>query len=235
MLKSLLLKFCSIILYSIMLNMERLETPKKPRLLCLHGGASNATVFKEELSIWPDYVLDKMDLVFIDGPFPAHVDGTIVDQRFEWYAKDDPTFGNFEEGIAYVEDCMVKLGPFDGVLGKSMGAIVAGLLPGLQEHGLYLTNVAKIEHVIVMSGAKLGTITFPGPKLAETAFSTPINIPSLHTFGENDFAKETASELVEAYVDPLVIYHNGGHEVPKLDEEGLKTMFEFLKKINAIA
>ncbi|MFS7954473.1 putative serine hydrolase FSH, alpha/Beta hydrolase [Helianthus anomalus] len=196
--------------------MESLETPKKPRILCLHGGVSNATLFKEELSIWPDYVLEKMDLVFINGPFPAYRDGIIVDEHFEWYAKDDETYGNFEEGIAYIEDCMVKLGPFDGVLGKSQGGIVTGLLPGLQEHSVYLTKVPKIEHVVIISGAKLGGRTFPGPKIAETAFSSPINIPSLHIFGENDFARETAPELAEAYVDPLVIYHHGGHEVPKL-------------------
>ncbi|KAJ0770654.1 putative serine hydrolase FSH, alpha/Beta hydrolase [Helianthus annuus] len=295
MLMSLLLKFCSVILYSISLNMESLETPKKPRILCLHGGVSNDTLFKEELSIWRDFVLEKMDLVFINGPFPAYSDGIIVDEHFEWYAKDDETYGNFEEGIAYIEDCMVKLGPFDGVLGKSQragisakkeapvnfltdplegrstlrpadilvfgweggkhacvdltgvsplvglrdhgfvtgqaitkaeaakvakhekacienqhvftpfafdtfgalapdavrflkrvqqGGIVTGVLPGLQEHSVYLTKVPKIEHVVNISGAKLGGSTFPGPKIVETAFSSPINIPSLHIFGK---------------------------------------------------
>ncbi|KAJ0549889.1 putative serine hydrolase FSH, alpha/Beta hydrolase [Helianthus annuus] len=295
MLMSLLLKFCSVILYSISLNMESLETPKKPRILCLHGGVSNDTLFKEELSIWPDFVLEKMDLVFINGPFLAYSDGIIVDEHFEWYAKDDETYGNFEEGIAYIEDCMVKLGPFDGVLGKSQragisaekeapvnfltdplegrstlrpadilvfgweggkhacvdltgvsplvglrdhgfvtgqattkaeaakvakhekacienqhvftpfafdtfgalapdavrflkrvqqGGIVTGVLPGLQEHSVYLTKVPKIEHVVIISGAKLGGSTFPGPKIVETAFSSPINIPSLHIFGK---------------------------------------------------
>ncbi|XP_076920855.1 uncharacterized protein LOC143582102 [Bidens hawaiensis] len=104
----------------------------------------------------------------------------------------------------------------------------------MQEHGACLTKVEKIEHVIIISGAKLGGIAFSAPKLAETAFSSPINIPSLHIFGETDIARPNAPELVEAYVDPLVIYHHGGHEVPKLDEDGLKIMFEFLKNINAI-
>ncbi|KAK9073615.1 hypothetical protein SSX86_007939 [Deinandra increscens subsp. villosa] len=209
--------------------MESPTTPKKPRILCLHGGGSNASELKEALKVWPDYVVEKMDPVFINAPFPTNDD----DEHFEWYARDE-TYENFNEGIAYIEERMVELGPFDGVLGKSQGGIVTGVLPGLQKQGLCLTKVGKIQHVIVISGAKLGGITFPGPKLAETAFSSPINIPSLHIFGEHDFAKETAPELVEAYVDPLVIYHHGGHEVPILDEEGLKIMFEFLKKINAI-
>ncbi|KAJ0728218.1 putative serine hydrolase FSH, alpha/Beta hydrolase [Helianthus annuus] len=203
---------------------------KKPRFLCLHGHGSNATLLKDHFKNWPDFVLEKMDFVFINAPFP------VDDGLFEWFTsnEDHTNFENFDEGIAYIEDRMVELGPFDGVLGFSQGAVVAGALPGMQAHGACLTKVEKIEHVIIISGAKLGGTKFPLPKLAETAFSTPINIPSLHIFGETDIAREDAPELVKAYVDPLVIFHHGGHEVPKLDEDGLKIMFEFLKKIKAI-
>ncbi|MFS7954482.1 putative serine hydrolase FSH, alpha/Beta hydrolase [Helianthus anomalus] len=103
----------------------------------------------------------------------------------------------------------------------------------MQAQGLCLTNVGKVEHVIIISGGKLGG-TFPSPKLAENAYSSPINIPSLHIYGETDAVRLSAPKLIEAYVDPLVIVHPGGHEVPKLDEDGLKIMFKFLKKINAI-
>ncbi|XP_076920856.1 uncharacterized protein LOC143582107 [Bidens hawaiensis] len=140
----------------------------------------------------------------------------------------------FDKSIAYIEDHMIELGPFDGVFGVSQGAIIGGALPGMQEHGACFTKVEKIKHVILISGGKLGSMSFPAPKITETAFSSPINIPSLHIFGENDFAKQTAVELMEAYVDPLVFYHHGGHGVQKLDEEGLKIMLEFLKEINVI-
>ncbi|KAI3775774.1 hypothetical protein L1987_45527 [Smallanthus sonchifolius] len=201
---------------------------KKPRFLCFHGHASNAAILEEHFTHWPDYVLEKMDLVFIDGPF------TVEDGLFDWFTKENNTYPNFDEGIAYIEDRMVELGPFDGVLGFSQGALLAGALPGMQEQGVCLTNVGKIEYAIIISGGEFGGRAFPAPELAETAFSSPINIPSLHIFGERDKARLNALELVEAYVDPLVIYHNGGHEVPKLDEEGLKIMFEFLEEINAI-
>ncbi|XP_035831453.1 esterase AGAP003155 isoform X2 [Helianthus annuus] len=171
--------------------------PKKPRFLCLHGHGSNATLLEDHFKNWPDFVLEKMDFVFINGPFP------VDDGLFEWFTSDE-------------------------------GAVVAGVLPGMQAQGVCLTKVGKIEHVIIISGAKLGGRMFPMPKLAETAFSSPINIPSLHIFGETDIARLNALELVEAYVDPLVIFHRGGHEVPKLDEDGLKIMFTFLKEINAI-
>ncbi|KAJ0556431.1 putative serine hydrolase FSH, alpha/Beta hydrolase [Helianthus annuus] len=171
-----------------------------------------------------------MDFVFINGPFP------VDDGLFEWFTSDEDfaNFENFDEGIAYIEDRMIELGPFDGVLGFSQGAVVAGVLPGMQAQGVCLTKVGKIEHVIIISGAKLGGRMFPCPSSLKLRSLSPINIPSLHIFGETDIARLNALELVEAYVDPLVIFHRGGHEVPKLDEDGLKIMFTFLKEINAI-
>lgn len=34
--------------------------------------------------------------------------------------------------------------------------------------------------------------------------------------GEHDFAKPTAIELLGCFINPFVIYHHGGHEIPKL-------------------
>lgn len=34
--------------------------------------------------------------------------------------------------------------------------------------------------------------------------------------GKNDLAKLSAIELLKSFVDPFVIFHSGGHEVPKL-------------------
>ncbi|KAI3704352.1 hypothetical protein L1987_74570 [Smallanthus sonchifolius] len=67
-----------------------METPKKPRILCLHGHGSNGATLKEHLSIWPDYVLEKMDLVFIDAPFSVDEDGEL----FEWF-----TFHKLTRGV----------------------------------------------------------------------------------------------------------------------------------------
>ncbi|KAL8240476.1 hypothetical protein R6Q59_013831 [Mikania micrantha] len=112
-----------------------MEIPKKPRFLCLHGHGSNAAKLQEHFNNWPDYVLDKMDLVFINGPFSVDDE----DELFEWFTldKDNNTYKNFDEGMAFIEDCMVELGPFDGLLGFSQGAIVAGALPGIQEQVSY--------------------------------------------------------------------------------------------------
>ncbi|KAI3704358.1 hypothetical protein L1987_74576 [Smallanthus sonchifolius] len=60
-------------------DIQKMEIPKKPRFLCFHGHASNAARLEEQCSNWPDYVLEKMDLVFIDGPF------TVEDGLYDWF------------------------------------------------------------------------------------------------------------------------------------------------------
>jgi hypothetical protein len=42
-------------------------------------------------------------------------------------------YRNFDECLAYIEELMIKDGPFDGLMGFSQGAILSAALPGLQE------------------------------------------------------------------------------------------------------
>ncbi|WOG91819.1 hypothetical protein DCAR_0311074 [Daucus carota subsp. sativus] len=208
---------------------------RKSKILCLHGGRSSGVLLKEELEIWPSSVLERMDLVCIDAPFAAYD----VDFRaFTWYDDQDVTKMNimFNESVAYIEETMVKLGPFDGVLGMSMAslgiALTASCIFGPWQ-GVALTKVQDLKCVVVISGGKFASVEIATPKLAENAFSSLIQIPSLHIFGENDFAKLGAIELLESFVDPFVILHPGGHEVPELDEKGVKVMNSFLDKVQA--
>ncbi|XP_017238121.1 uncharacterized protein LOC108211120 isoform X2 [Daucus carota subsp. sativus] len=205
---------------------------KKSKILCLHGGVDSSARLEEQLQKWPSDVLERMDLVFIDAPF--RVDNEDF-PAFTWFDGQDETTLNstFNESIAYIEETMVKLGPFDGVLGMSMGACIAAALPGMQAQGVALTKVDDLKFVVVISGGQLGSSGLAAPKLAENAFSSLIQIPSLHCFGENDLAKLSAIELLASFLHPFVIFHSGGHEVPELDEKGLKVMNSFLDKIQA--
>ncbi|KAK1378795.1 putative serine hydrolase FSH [Heracleum sosnowskyi] len=202
----------------------------KYKVLCLHGSSSTAALLKKELEIWPSNVLEKMDFVFVDAPFPSN---TEPDSKFTWYYEDPTKLDStFSESIAYIEETMVKFGPFDGVVGFSQGATVTATLPGMQAQGVALTKVEGIKFVMLISGAKLGGFRFPAaPKLAQNAFSSRIEIPSRHCFGESDLLRLPAVELMGSFVDPFVIDHSGGHEIPKLDEKGLKVMISFLDKI----
>lgn len=213
------------------------QLQNKPRILCLHGFRTRAEILKKLVGNWPETVLGNLDLVFLDAPFPAQgksdVEGLFDPPYYEWFQsnQDFTEYINFEECLAYIEDYMLKHGPFHGLLGFSQGAILAAALPGMQAQGVALTKVPKIKFLIIISGAKFGGSKFGSPKLAANAFSPPIPCPSLHFIGETDFMKQEGTALLESFVDPVVIHHPRGHTVPRLDEKAQETVLQFIQKI----
>ncbi|KAG5529503.1 hypothetical protein RHGRI_030034 [Rhododendron griersonianum] len=162
---------------------------KKPRFLCLHGLGMSAEVLQTQLiKRWPEALLGKLDLAFPNGPYLAQgksdFEGFYDPPFYEWfqYSQDYQEVSNFDNCVAYIEDYMIKHGPFDGLMGFSQGAVISAALPGLQSQGLALTKVPKIKYVILMSGGKFGgsVSKFACPKLAANAFSSPVQCPSLH-------------------------------------------------------
>ncbi|KAL3527505.1 hypothetical protein ACH5RR_012161 [Cinchona calisaya] len=216
------------------------HSQKKPRILCLHGFRTSGAILKKLIMRWPESVLQKLDLDFLDALYLAQgksdVEGIFDPPFFEWFQSDEnfTEYYNFEECLQYLEDYMIKNGPFDGLLGFSQGAILAAALPGMQREGVALTKVPKLKFVILISGSKFGEKKFGMPKLAANAFSIPIKFPSLHFIGETDFLKEEGMALLASFVDPMVIYHPKGHTVPRLDVAGEEIMLNFIKKIQEL-
>ena len=62
---------------------------RKPRFLCLHGFRTSAEIMKIQLHKWPKAVIDRLDLVFLDAPFPCQgksdVDGIFDPPYYEWF------------------------------------------------------------------------------------------------------------------------------------------------------
>jgi hypothetical protein len=83
-----------------------------------------------------------------------------------------------------------------------------------------LRKVPKVKFLIIIGGAK-----FKAPSVVEKAYSSTIGCRSLHFIGENDFLKQYGKELIESYVDPMVIHHPKGHTVPRLGEMLLSFLF----------
>ncbi|WOH02693.1 hypothetical protein DCAR_0522082 [Daucus carota subsp. sativus] len=205
---------------------------KKPKFLCLHGFRTSGHILKTQLNRWPEFVLDKLDLVFADGPLPASggngVEGIFDPPYYEWYQpnEDCSEYTNFGGCLEYIEECMIKHGPFDGLLGFSQGAFLSAALPGLQAKGLALTEVPKIKFLIIIGGAKL-----KNEDISEKAYSDTITCPSLHMLGDADALKPDSITLLDSFVDPVVIHHPKGHTIPRLDEKSLELMLGFLEKI----
>ncbi|XP_010025403.2 esterase AGAP003155 [Eucalyptus grandis] len=217
--------------------MTESHTHEKPRILCLHGFRMSAKILETQIHKWPESVLEKLDLVYLNAPYPSMgksgVEGIFDPPYFEWFQanQDFTEFENFEECIDFIEDFMVKNGPFDGLLGFSQGAVLAAALPGMQAEGLVLTKVPKIKFLILISGAKLGGSKYGAPPLAANAFSPPVKCPSLHLIGENDFQKPDSIALLDSFVDPIVVHHLRGHTIPMLDDQSLEVVNNFIEKI----
>ncbi|KAM7253026.1 hypothetical protein ACFE04_025644 [Oxalis oulophora] len=206
---------------------------RKPRFLCLHGFRTSGEILKNQVTTkWPPSLLQNIDLVFPDAPFPAFgksdVRAIYNPPYYEWFQfnQDFTEYSNLDKCFTYIEDYMVRLGPFDGLLGFSQGAILSAALPGLQAQGKALTKVPKIKCLIIVGGAK-----FKSRDLAQ-AYSSSIEIPSLHFLGETDLLKADGLELLEHFVDPVIIHHQEGHSIPRLlDAKGLEATLIFLDKI----
>uniref|UniRef100_A0A0D6QRF4 Serine hydrolase domain-containing protein n=1 Tax=Araucaria cunninghamii TaxID=56994 RepID=A0A0D6QRF4_ARACU len=205
---------------------------KKLRVLCLHGFRTSGSIMQKQIGKWDKSVLERLDLCFPDAPFPAEgksdVEGHFPPPYYEWF-QFNPLFTeyrNMDKCQSYIEDYMIEHGPFDGLLGFSQGAILSAGLAGLQSKGLALTRVPPIQFVIIVSGAK-----FKALHIQQVAYSTPIKCPSLHFVGDNDFLKCFGEQLLESFVDPVVIRHPKGHTVPRLDDEGVNIMTSFLDRV----
>ena len=65
------------------------EIQSKPRILCLHGFRTSGEIFKKEVGKWPESVLGRLDLVFLDGAYPAAgesgVEGYYDPPYYEWF------------------------------------------------------------------------------------------------------------------------------------------------------
>ncbi|KAH6834027.1 dihydrofolate reductase [Perilla frutescens var. hirtella] len=206
---------------------------RKLRLLCLHGFRTSGEIIKKQVTgKWPESVLEKLDLVFVDAPFPCQgksdVEGIFDPPYYEWFQfnKDFTDYENFDECLAYIEDFMIKHGPFDGLLGFSQGAILSAGLAGMQANGVALTRVPKIKLVVIIGGAK-----FRNPSVVKKAYASPIPCSSVHFLGDQDFLKEHGTELLDSFVDPLVIRHPKGHTIPRFDVKGLESMLGFLERM----
>ena len=65
------------------------EIPRKPRFLCLHGFRTSGEILKTQVHKWPESVLQMLDLVYLDAPFPSQgksdVEGIFDPPYYEWF------------------------------------------------------------------------------------------------------------------------------------------------------
>ncbi|XP_074353639.1 uncharacterized protein LOC141692635 [Apium graveolens] len=204
----------------------------KEKLLCLHGFRTSGSFLRKQLSKWDlpnNSIFSHFHLDFPDGYYPAggksEIEGFFPPPYFEWFQheNDFTVYTNLEECVSNLCDYIITNGPFHGLLGFSQGACLAALLLGYHAQGKILKDHPPMKLFVSISGTK-----FKDPSICEVAYKDPITVKSVHFIGAKDWLKLPSQELASAFKDPLIINHPQGHTVPRLDEEALKKLSNWI-------
>lgn len=233
------------------------------RLLMLHGYTQSGTLFHAKSRalvkhIQKSFPLHEVSAVYPTGPMrlkPSDIPGfepsDNVDpedaiEAYGWWRRSNtanpPLYSGIEDGLATVAKVLSEEGPFDGVIGFSQGAALAGMLAGLLEPGRKETfdKFAKDEvegaagmpfpSAFAQPGFQHPPFKFalcysgfraPGPRYRGFYDDPSIHTPVLHVLGSLDsLVDESRSRsLIEACAgepekEGLVVWHPGGHFLP---------------------
>ncbi|QLQ79521.1 hypothetical protein HG537_0C01680 [Torulaspora globosa] len=141
-----------------------------------------------------------------------------ADQIYGWYLRDGPGLDDFkleERVLDYLHDYIIENGPFEGIMGFSQGAGLAGYLLTDFNQLLRLTEEQqpKLKFFVSFSGFK-----FNADQFQESYGDKPIEIRSLHVQGELDsvVSEERSMKLYNCFdtATRQLIKHPGGHFVP---------------------
>jgi predicted esterase len=222
------------------------EQLNKLKILCLHGFRQNTSSFKGRTSALAKKLKHIAELVFIDAPHelsfvyqPILVQGSDIPsppsvtakRKFAWLIAPNSTsnaeqnwkaadapfdplqyqqqFEGFEESYAYLENAISQMGSFDGILGFSQGAAMAGSFCRQQQKTF---GSPKFRFGVFCSG-------YPAP--VGDFDNEPINLPSLHCFGNGEghdrqIANRASIELASLFAQDCcsIVEHDMGHIIP---------------------
>ncbi|MFI9381907.1 hypothetical protein [Kutzneria sp. NPDC052558] len=177
---------------------------KALRVLCLHGYHGNSTILRKQLMPLKFGLSVLVDFVTVDAPSLAEGD-------FGWWHGDIPGYREEFQGWPRTRDSLSWTlqmnGPFDGVLGFSQGAALAGLLPGL---------FADEPAIDLRFAIMVGGFRSEAPEHRELyARREAYDIPSFHMIGETDTVvnPEDSRRLAAEFTSPVIVTHPGGHAI----------------------
>ena len=181
-----------------------LMSEKPLRVLCLHGYHGSSTILDGQLRPLRDGLSTPMDFVTVDAPSIAAGD-------FGWWHGNIPGYRDEFLGWRRTRDWLSELfdrkGPFDGVLGFSQGAALAGLLPGLSA----IEPRIRLRFAIMAGGFRSEAPEHQDLFARREAY----DIPSFHIIGDTDTVvhPDDSRHLAEAFTSPMVVSHPGGHVI----------------------
>jgi len=207
-------------------------------LVSLHGFTMHGASLRRLLGELEPRLAPLVELSFPDAPHaasPASVDALIArmgglrpapPHRQWWNASND---GLAYQGWEESRDALrreVERHPRVGVLGFSQGAAVAAAVSALSCRG----DFPPLAFVILIAGFT--------PRSAELGplFEPPLQLPSLHIWGEQDsFAKHGPGLAARFAPEQRRIVTWSGHHTVPTEGEAADALLEFVGKFGAIA
>jgi len=207
------------------------ETPRKKRLLFLHGMFLPPECYTDKLlKQFFETIADEWDLTCPKSPRVCPVPPPdVIFQMFpelkgkdlpEWinsYDNDDGTkvYHGLDDSLAFVRDILLESEPFDAVAGHSNGALLTSILSfKLEADEDWLPKDKHWKKAVLFNA--------PGSYSNEVNLSEkvrshgPCKMPSVHVMGGlSDIHWEGQQKLQkELHPDAKVIVHDAGHFFP---------------------
>ncbi|GAM82793.1 hypothetical protein ANO11243_007790 [Dothideomycetidae sp. 11243] len=189
------------------------DTLHLPRLLCLHGGGTNAQIFRLQCRVLERALLSSYRFVYADAPITPVTQGPDVTSVFAshgpfraWLSDDTDTGAAIDSSFDRAMASDPGTGPFVGLLGFSQGARVAGSLLLRQQ----LRGEAGFRFAILVAGRG------PLDVFGTVAEGQKLRIPTVHVHGLLDPGLQSHRELLEC-CEPrtvAVLEWDGEHRLP---------------------
>ncbi|KAJ8101361.1 serine hydrolase FSH [Lipomyces tetrasporus] len=205
------------------------------KILFLHGYTQSGALFSKKsaalrkallkLGFAASYPTAPIKLALPDSADPeerAELEGQgIDDDSYGWWVKDEEKqeYVGLDKTWAFLAEYIKKEGPFDGAVGFSQGAALAGML---------CSQVTKIapDHPPFKFAVMYSGFRSPLPQ-HNYIYNPLISTPTLHVLGSLDtvVSEQRSKTLIDACEkDKRVVYmHPGGHFVPS-SREALNTV-----------
>ena len=188
-------------------------------ILALHGYHGSAQALRRQIAPLAGALPSHVELTFIDAPSLARGD-------FGWWHEG---FTGWEATRDWVADLVARR-PFDGVIGFSQGAALAGLLLATQEAAGDGAAHPGPPAFGFGFGVMIGGFTSDEPQHA-ALFRRKLATPSLHVTGSADgiVPMRDSLRLAERFADPVIVKHDGGHVIPSTPR-ALARIVEFVER-----
>mmetsp|Transcript_53573 Transcript_53573/g.116797 ORF Transcript_53573/g.116797 Transcript_53573/m.116797 type:complete len:223 (+) Transcript_53573:100-768(+) len=203
--------------------------PDVIRVLCLHGFAQNAAMFRARTGSLRK-VMKGCEFTFLDAPHLASAsflaeagstsptDSTACERGspLAWWnsieenvrPSQSRSYTGLEASLGQIQHAVTTDGPFDCILGFSQGATLAAL------YCLLSASPPPFRALLLIAGF----MPRDTHVLSQLANKPPgiLTMPSVHVTGSSDAFVPSSStmQLSEFFLDAEVVHHPGGHGIP---------------------